>query len=480
MSQRSPIAILYVQGEEVSSEVVRRILVVKVTMREKKATTGELVLRDPDAGLFDSKMFEKGHRLGFVMGWSDAMEPRGPFVVKSARPVFPEGGEPTLAVTFQDLSQKLNKKQKRRRFSDVSPAQIVKKIAQEHGLGYDIESIEGARFDDDKPIIQANQTDAAFLQRLADRYGYVWGVEGGTLYFRRPADLDQLGQQADLPVLSYRINDWSLRSFSPEVKQQSGRKRKGAAQTQSNVDLLSGKSFTLDQIRKDIVTAVPALGELLQSLPGEENKSGEAVTDTGSPGVEKKREIGILDSITGKISFGFKNTPGEEAGDDPDGESEPGSESGAATPDSEDEAKQRGAAKVLKASELVDATVELKIASMRWRPGNKLLIAGVGERLSGRYRAVEVTQEVSGTSTFKTSMKVQKRTFLPDTTAKARIATAEQEAARGESPGDRSPSSAVSSPEKTTPRQERVGVVDSIKGTTRVVTRMIDGQEDSA
>lgn len=394
MSVRSPLVTLYVQGEEVSSELTRRILSVKVTSRESKGDTGALVLRDPDTALFDAKIFERGHRVAFVMGWADAAEPRGPYIVKSQSPVFPENGEPQLSVTFQDLSQKLNKKQKKRRWAHVSPTQIVKKIAQEQGLGFDIDSVDDAKFDDDNPLIQANMTDAALIQRLADRYGYVWGVEGNTLYFRRPADLDQLGQQADDPVLSYRINDWSLLSFSPEVKQQKGRKRKGAKQSQGNIDLLKGKAFSLSQIREDIAKVAPALGDILKSLPGEEDKSGSTATDKGSSGVEKKREIGILDSTTGKLGFGFKSTRGEESGDEEDEESEPGHDSGAATPSSESEAKSRGAAKVLKASELVECKIAMKTASMRWRPGTKVVIAGVGERLSGRYRCIEITQEV--------------------------------------------------------------------------------------
>lgn len=471
MSSRTPILLVLLEGTELDPTIQRLVKGVSITFRERKADTGTLTLSDPDGFLVDSNAFAKGREMAFSMGWTDELEFRGPYVIKSYEPDLPEDGEPKLVVKFQDKSHKMNKKQKRRRFDSLSAVQLLKKLAQENGLGYDLESIEGLRFTDDFPLIQANITDAALIQRLATRYGYVWGVEGNTLYFRRPADLATLNQQGEVRVLSYRTNDRSLMSFKPQIKFTSNRKRKGAKKGSSNLDLDVGKVFDLESAR-ETVSKLPGIGKVVELLPGEETDDDEPSADSVSrtdtqaeaqdAGVERSQGRVAVNLATGVLDF-LSDTV-EDIQENL--ETEPGDESGAATPASEEDARRRDAGKVVRASEIVTGTAIPRVASMRWRPGSAVVLAGCGERLSGQYRVKEVTQAIADQTSFQTSMQVERRTFRPSTDAQQKI----DEAAASSGDGG----TGTQAPPESNPREESV-YVDIAQG----LVALIDGREDT-
>jgi phage protein D len=482
MTIRTPIVVIRIGGVDLYPEEIRKLLRVSLKLNERKADTGELVFRDHDFHVLDSRRFKKGTEFYLLLGWTNEIEPMGPYVVKSYKPSFPSDGESRLVVKFQDKSHKMNRKQRRRRFSNQRPDQIIQQIAEEHDLQYDIESIEGVRFTDDFSLIQANVTDARLMQTLARRYGYVWGVENGVLYFRRPVDLEVTGQQAEVKVLSYRINDWSLLSFDPEIKFTSGRRRKGATQTTSNVDLLNGTSknngiFSISQLRETVSAISPRLGEVVETMSGQDNdddeKQGYSTQTTDAQGEPRNqgqsRRPGTyfeFDEVTNAFTRGFivRDTDAVAQNNENE-ESEPGNESGSATPDNEKEANKEAAAKVARASEIVEGTVVPSIASIRYRAGEAVILAGVGERLSGRYRIVEIDQMISG-DTFHTKLKVKRQTFRPSTSSQEQISKATQKSGSG--------SDGTSSTGRP-PATYRVAYTIGAFGVDRTVKR-VDGQ----
>jgi len=486
MSTLTPLVVVRVGDQEIAQEDIRALRQVKLTLAERKADTGSLTFRDPDARIFDSRTYRKGARITLTMGWANALEIRGPYVVKKQKPSFPENGDGTLTVEFQDESHSMNRRQRQRRFTNLTPSQILRQIAEEHDLGFEIEDPENVRFTDDFPLLQANATDARLIQQLAERYGYVWGVEGGNLYFRRPVDLEELDQQSDVPVLSYRINDWSLLSFAPEIKFNSGRRRRGARQTGGNVDLINGNSDdngifqVLRQGRENVGEALPQLGEVVRRLGGQDTdddepneESSARSTDAQDEPEERREERSRgrqrIDRVRSRVGQEeFEDRPESDDEVEENEESEPGDESGAATPDSEDEARRRAAGRSARASEIVEGTLALATASMRWRPQMAVVLAGVGERLSGRYRVVEVTHMIG--DDFKTSLKVKRQTFRPSRRDREQIAEASDEQNAG---GD-TPSSDGQPPPTSEP-EERYRI-DRVR--TRVGRRRtVDGQD---
>lgn len=459
----TPMVILQVNGEEIAQKDIRAIRSIKLTQHEKKADTGTIVFSDPDAEIFDSRTYRKGAKVVLIMGWSMALEARGPYYVKSQKIVFPEDGDAQLTVEFQDMSHIMNKRQQQRRFDHYRCAEVIQQIAEEHNLGYEIEEPQNVRFTDNAPLIQANVSNARLLQQLSERYGYVWGVEGETLYFRRPIDLEAIGQQAEVPVLSYRINDWSLMSFSPEIKFTGGRKRKGSQQTCGNVTFYDGDDedhgiFKISGFgRNEISGALPQMREIIEARAGQDTDDDEPAA-TGSTNSTRNSGGEIL--RRGRHSFdnirtilGPERFPGNiNVDNDTNEESEPGDESNSATPDTQEEAERRQAGKAVRASEIVEGTAVPTIAGMRYRPQMAVILTGVGERLSGRFRIVEVTHTIS--DVFKTVLKLKRQTFRPSAQDEEQISEAAERQLGTEQTSSEGP------PPQTTVTHERVYASD--------------------
>jgi phage protein D len=463
---------LWVNGRGMSHELTRRIMSLNFKYRRNKADSGTIVFRDPDAELFDTRIFKKGQLIHFIVGWTDEALPAGPFMVKSYKMIFPESGEPTLTVNFQDLSHKLDKKQKRRKhIGKVSD--ILIKIAEEHGLGYDVDSLEGLEFSDDFPLNQVSMTDAGMLQVLADRYGYSWGVENGNLIFKRPADR-QIKKLGSPRVLSYRINDCSITSFSPEVKFQSLGKKKSPNSTVENLDLLSGNG--VGDFISNILTGDMTEEERQELFAEHKGEADEAVLIEESIGSYLEKNVGegfrlfyheAVDSTERLISWvagtGYQTTR-ESFGktenqwfteqmkrdvathvdknkyDDPDAEQSiydevwelEHSDMTLATPGSMPEAERRRKGKLAKIRELVTADLKLTRASMSYHPGETIIVAGVGGFLSGEYLIKEVSHSFQKNGMpFSTSMKVSRSRLGTSKTALKLIAKQEESIRRG-------------------------------------------------
>ena len=421
-SIKEPFFVLWVSGNEVSEEVLRKIVSLSLTDREKKATDGSIVFSDPDFMLTDSQIFKKGRRIAFIMGWREEMVPRGPFVVKGYNLTAGSDGSPMLDVKFQDLSFKMNKKKKKRKHTG-KPAQIIKSIAEEHNLGYDIDSVETLEFNDDFPLIQAGMTDAALLQRLADHYGYVWGVNGMTLYFRRPESFLKKGKQFEPEILSYRINGGTLLSFSADVKFVKNGKKLGAKikdDIQDVVNDLKEGEFggAVETVRDTLDDTLGSLGGVIGLDKGQSADDEEALPEDAEQSVDKtllNAEKGIWKHVEGAVKDLWKDD--DETTEEVSSTSSP----------NEAEAKRKHGAQLIETTEVIDAKISPRIASMLYRPGQSLDIVGVGKKFSGEYKIKEVTQSF-GSEGFTTSLSAIKRSFFQTPAQAQRAAKATEKA----------------------------------------------------
>jgi len=478
MSIREPICMMWVGKRQLPQQLIRRLRRVTINFHEKKATAGEALFDDTDTFIMDSKMFRKGTRIALIMGWVHEFIPVGPFIVKSYGMQFPDSGDPKFSLKFQDPSHKMNKKQKKKRHLGT-PEMIIKKLALSHGLGYDIDTITGLEFTEDFPLIQANVSDAALMQRLAFRYGYVWGVEGQNLYFKKPADLEEEGVQEhdDVPVLSYRMNDFSLKSFMPDIKYSKGGKRKAKNELTESLDELGNEiEGSLGEFGKflegkadDIKEISPELGDLMSSLSGQE--PDDEFEEYGESNDTVQTQSVVIDSASGFVEK-ITNWVSQQGSDEPNEESIPGSKSGAATPSTEEEAQRQAAGKIIAASEIITGKAIPTIASMRWRPRMGVILAGVGQRLSGKYRIKGALQEYTEDG-FRTELDVAKRTFYPGPKDKDKISKESESQSMGQDPGASKPGKADTA---TGPPPKVEVWIDSAAGTAK--KHVIDGQPD--
>ncbi|HET9653412.1 MAG TPA: hypothetical protein VFP36_14525 [Usitatibacter sp.] len=77
---------------------------------------------------------------------------------------FPEGGPPQLAVLAEDRLQDLRMTRRTRSFENVSDADVITRIANDHGLTPDVNLGGGATH---KVLAQVNQSDLAFARERA-------------------------------------------------------------------------------------------------------------------------------------------------------------------------------------------------------------------------------------------------------------------------------------------------------------------------
>lgn len=90
---------------------------------------------------------------------------------------FPEGQAPELNVLAEDRFQDLRMTRRTRTFANVSDADVITQIANEHGLSPDV-SVNGPTY---KVLAQINQSDLAFLRERARAIDAELWMEGRTL-----------------------------------------------------------------------------------------------------------------------------------------------------------------------------------------------------------------------------------------------------------------------------------------------------------
>jgi len=459
---------------------VRRITNLSLTYREKKATDGTFTLSDPDFLFTDNKIFKQGQRLSFLLGWNDEAVPCGPFIVKSYDLSATGDGNPVLNVSFQDLSHKMSKKEKKKKHTG-NPVNIIKAIAKQHNLGYDIESIPDLEFSDDYPLIQANMSDAKLLQTLATRYGYVWGLDGTTLYFRLPQNADEIGRQDDIPVLSYRINGATLMSFSASVKYLRKGKKKGSKEEKDTVDVVGDTLKSLAEsfvgaekaeiVRDTVSDGLSKLKDLVSPEDPDQELSDE----------EEKEKNKESQSVLTRFRKDFKNIKGifkteEDELSDGGKDDEASSDSNVdGTTDPADEAKRKMAGRVAGRTEIIEANITPRIASMTYRPGDSLIIAGLGERFSGKYRIASVTHTYGGSPAFNTTITAKKREFGASAKSRGAITNKQDPTEADKVPGNKG--SADGQPQKG-PETYKATDFEDHPGRWKVVTRKVDGQND--
>ncbi len=120
---------------------------------------------------------------------------------------FPDGGPPQVGVCAEDRLQDLRMTRRTRTFDDASLAQVLQRIATDHGLQPQVD-VTGETY---KLLAQVNQSDLAFVRDLARREdAEVWvegtqlkaaqraSRQGGTLELSWAGQLREFSVSADL------------------------------------------------------------------------------------------------------------------------------------------------------------------------------------------------------------------------------------------------------------------------------------------
>lgn len=122
---------------------------------------------------FDRKQIEFGKALKVVLGDGTLFEGR----ISAIHASFPDGGPPQVGVCAEDRLQDLRMTRRTRSFADASLADVLQRVAGDHGLQPQID-VSGATY---KLLAQVNQSDLAFVRDLARREDVQVWVDGTKL-----------------------------------------------------------------------------------------------------------------------------------------------------------------------------------------------------------------------------------------------------------------------------------------------------------
>lgn len=123
---------------------------------------------------FGRDLLEFGKPLKVKLGGHTLFEGR----ISALSASFPEGGPPQVGVSSEDRLQDLRMTRRTRSFADASLADVLRRVAGDHGLTPQID-VSGETY---KLLAQVNQSDLAFVRDLARREDVQVWVEGTTLH----------------------------------------------------------------------------------------------------------------------------------------------------------------------------------------------------------------------------------------------------------------------------------------------------------
>lgn len=239
VSYYAPTFRIAVEGTHLADPTLREILDLKVVMDMENLTSFDFTIanpwhyRDDTAGnpqeatfkYSDTTLFDLGSRIHIEMGYADRLLPMMTGIITKLTPKFPESGPPTIGVSGQDNLVKLrNRKPVKgevKYYTKKKDWEIAQIIAKRNDLAF-----EPPEDDRDAPqhdiVVQRNQDDATFLMERAKRIDYDCYIEVGAkdrkdkkdrLFFVKPTDGRRASQR-----LTYEFK-WgeSLMSFMPEL-----------------------------------------------------------------------------------------------------------------------------------------------------------------------------------------------------------------------------------------------------------------------
>src|SRR5207244_3180557 len=166
---------------------------------------------------FDRKKLDFGKELRLELDGDVLFQGR----ISAIEAEFGEGSSPEIAILLEDRLQDFRMTRRTRTFNDVSDADVIRKIAGDHGLQATVD-INGPKH---KILAQVNQSDLAFVRDRARSAGAELWVDartlnakprtartGATLKMKYGADLRQFTALADLAHqrTSVTVSGWDV------------------------------------------------------------------------------------------------------------------------------------------------------------------------------------------------------------------------------------------------------------------------------
>lgn len=159
-----------------------------IQTEESGATTLTFSVHDPEFILLNSSILTEDTAVYFEFGWANDWNNIQRFngYISLVDFKFEKSGYPSLDITCMDETHIMNREEKTRTFENMKRSAIAEQIFKEYGIPCVVED-SGERSDDiPEKTTQSNETDIAFLQKLAGEVIgniFICYLENGVGYF---------------------------------------------------------------------------------------------------------------------------------------------------------------------------------------------------------------------------------------------------------------------------------------------------------
>jgi phage protein D/phage baseplate assembly protein gpV len=173
--------VLTADGRPLPAELYAQLTLVRVEESVHLPDFFAIHFDDPHFELFDRNTFSLGTRIeiAFRAEGDPMVVTSGELTAISVEPGV--SGRHELVLTGLDLTHRLARGPKSRSFQRVTDADIATRIAGEYGLEADVDGTGEVH----EHVLQAAETDYAFLRRRAARIGFDFWISERTFHFKR-------------------------------------------------------------------------------------------------------------------------------------------------------------------------------------------------------------------------------------------------------------------------------------------------------
>lgn len=188
-----------IKNTALKQDVVRDITQVSYKDSLTSIDSFEFVINNWDAETrtfkySDKDIFVPGTSVELYMGYhgNSPLKLMLTGVIKTMRPTFPSGGQPTLTISALNALDQLRKKQQSFSYENITDSKLAKQIAGRLKVAISTDPFAESKETSYKYLFQKNQYDIVYLLERARRIGYDLYVKGSgdasTIYFQPTVD----------------------------------------------------------------------------------------------------------------------------------------------------------------------------------------------------------------------------------------------------------------------------------------------------
>lgn len=203
---------IYINKQLLDTERMKNTLEVTLMDNSTGSDLLQISMCDPDLHFISDNIITEKSPITFELNYTSSTGSNSSLKFEGYISIididFAEDGVPTLLISCMDNTYLMDASTKKRTWENLKNSDVVKKIYTEYGLKTQVDATSKTL----ESISQSNETDIAFITKLADEEGYLAYVEGTTGYFvKKPTS------PTSQATLYYKQAPYDILGFSPRI-----------------------------------------------------------------------------------------------------------------------------------------------------------------------------------------------------------------------------------------------------------------------